>query len=352
MKYKITFILLLTLIVAIGINGIDIAGYFFSDDSLEETVIDRDSVKSNAVYIASPDEISFNPMEIIENVDPETQYDVQSYESVVYGKKVCTAMLEALSGYYDKAEYYSPVGKSIEESICMSSNGYFYLDGYKYLNSEGEARLLDCIISTEDYRIIYINFYSDTEYTPEANDISEGLNKFREYSEKFYANIDDSENIIPPAVDEYYISLMDDEPTYVYTLSDIYKELYQIFKSEAKISNQSNPVEYFWIYSILLSNIYFRDIATVYYDNSDYVEEFYEISAYGALYIIDCISTIFYEIGDSFITDDTEYVAYNGRIYQTIKFNNLYYYSDTLIVIYNINENIVEGFYAPDILHY
>lgn len=348
MKYKIAFILILTLIVAVGINGIDIAGYFFSDDSLEETVIDRNSVKSNAVYIASPDEISFNPMETIETGNNSAYYETQSYSSVVYGKKVCTAILEALSGYYDKAEYYSPIDKSIEESICLSSNGYFYLDGYRYLNSEGDTRLLDCIICSGNYRIIYINFYSDSEYTTETNDISEGLNKFREYSEKFYTNLENIENEIPLTVHEYYYSLMDADPMYVYMLSDIYRELYQIFKSESEISNQSNPVEYFWIYSTLISQIYFRDIATAYYDNSDYVEEFYEISVYGVQYIIENILTVFYETGDSFITDDTEYVAYNGRIYQTIKFNDIHYYFNTLIVIYNISENIVEGFYVPD----
>lgn len=345
---------MLTLIVAVGINGIDIAGYFFSDDSLEETVIDRDSVKSNAVYIASPDEISFNPMEIIKTGDISTYYAEEYYASVAYGKKICSAMLEALSGYYDKAEYSSPISKSIEESISLSDNGYYYLDGYKYLNSQGDIRYLDCILNTGDYRIIYINFYSDAEYTLETNDINDGLNKFREYSEKFYTDLDSTENKIPAAVHEYILSFMDTVSADVYTLtdsytlSDRYKELYEIFNSEAQISNQSNPVEYFWIYSVLLSNIYFRDYSASYYVDSEYVEEFYEASALGVQYIIENVSTVSHEVGDSFITDDTEYVAYNGRIYQTIKFNDLYYYTDTLIVIYNINENIVEGFYAID----
>lgn len=347
-KHKIVFIILLALIIFIGINGVNITEHFLDNTSFNESVIARDSVKSNAIYIASPDEISFDPMETIETGDNSTYYDVQSYSSVVYDKKVCTAILEALSGYYDKAEYYSPIDKSIEESICLSTNGYFYLDGYRYLNSEGDTRLLDCIISSGNYRIIYINFYSDSEYTTETNDISEGLNKFREYSEKFYSNLEYIENEIPLAVNEYNYSLMDTDPVYVYMLSDIYKELYQIFKSESEISNQSNPVEYFWVYSALLSQIYFRDIGTAYYDNSDYVEEFYENSVYGVQYIMENILTVFYEIGDSFITDDTEYVAYNGRIYQTIKFNDIHYYFNTLIVIYNISENIVEGFYVPD----
>lgn len=349
MKYKIIFTLLLTLIIAVGIKGIDIAGYFFSDNSLEETVISRDSVKSSAVYIASPDEISFNPMEIIETGDDPDNYIEPQYPSITSGKHVCAAILEALSSYSRQTQYASAVNYGIYSSLKYSRNDYFYLDKYEYFNPDGELRYLDCIITPTDYRIVYINFYSDKEYDLNADDISKGLKKFQENSGDFYLDADLSDNKYAKIIESLFFS-----GETVESLPNAYKEAFEFFDSVSGYGNIRNPVEYFWFRSFVINTVPFFDKSFYdpdVYEEYDFDQDMYATPAYGTGYIIeiiDCLSATQdeSEFTDTFTTN-AEYVAYNGRIYQTFKLDGIYYYTDTVIVIYNIEEEIIEGFYAP-----
>lgn len=343
MKHKIAFVTLLTLIIAVGISGVNIAGYFFSDSSLEEAVIDRDSVKSNAIYISSPDEISFNPMGIIEINDASSTEDLGSwtYDNVVNAKLVCGTIIESLSGYSEQAEFASPLTNDINNALRLSQNNYFYLDGYKYLNPQGELRYVDCIISPVDYRIIYINFYSSKEYSPNSDDISKGLKNFQKNSEEFYLSINNLyDNKTAALLDSFEL-----RNNTVETLPEAYKEAFGYFDSIS--DGIQNPVEHFWLRSLVLSRVCFYDTSLssgLDYDENPYL---YETPAYGTGYVYELFDTAVYNLGESLFTDSIEYIAYDGRIYQTIDFHDIYYYTNTLVVIYNIEEEIVEGFYAP-----
>lgn len=343
MKSKIIFTLLLAVIIIIGVNGVDIAGKFFDDASVESATIDRNSIKSNALYIASPDEISFNPMEIInsETAIPLVSYlnseATMNYEKAVYNANIYATIIKTLSGYCDTNKYKQAVGASLEDSLMKDGDEYIYVDKFEYLNTEDDKRYVSCIITSFDYSIVYLRFYGDNEKNLDSDDIENGLKRFREYSEIYYKDFYQENEEIDTLYD-YSLEYYDENDDFEEKCSSIYS-LFDKYTSENKYEN---PVKYFWVYSLLISAF---DIDIKYYDeyseeNVDYTSN---ISSTG--YLIDVLSTSSFN-DDTLFIDQAEYVAYDGCIYQTMHFDisNVY---NTIIVIYNIENNVIEGFYAP-----
>lgn len=326
MKGKIAFVLILAVIIAAGIKGVDIAGYFFNDLSLEETIIDRSTVKSNAVYIASPNEISFNPMELVANKveGNQVQRDISSEE-------ICELLIQSMSSYYEKAEYSSPLTLDMYYSFKFSGDKYIYLDKFKYLNPENELRYIDCIIDLNDYSIIYINFYSDAKYDLKSDEIDSGIIKLREYSSIFMNNLSSLETTFEVI---YHADAEYNAPLPIYTIDELrdqYKARFALFDKNYESTNYKSSIEYFWTRSLIPSQVFF-------YNHVINYSESYETTVYSTIKLIE---ELYY------CTYKNEYVAYNGRIYQTINLDGNSNFTDTIIVIYNISEDVIEGFYAP-----
>lgn len=359
-KQRIIFALLLAVITVIGVTGTDIANIFFDSSGLEDTVIERSSVKNSAVYIASPNEISFNPMEIIN--DSDTDYDSSNWTNQAAfdnSKQVCADMVKALSSYDEKAKY-SASDEDMASAIKFSDNKYFYLSKFGYYNPAGELRYVDFIITAFNYSIVYINFYSDTEYDLKSDEINNSLKSFQKNSESFFGSADINKMVedfsgLQNVVSESEYGM--DTGCEISELNLAYEYMYDYFMN-SDLCDTSNPVKYFWQYSMALYFVDFYDDAynTLYFDGSDYIEtetseydnERYITSAYSTVYIYELFdNSVNFSSQQDWLTDSTEYIAYNGRIYQTTKFdNNNYDLTTSLVIIYNIEEDIVEGFYA------
>jgi len=342
MKHKIFFTLLLALIVTIGINGVDIAESFFNDQITEETEIPRDASQSKAVYFASPNEISFHPMDIIKTDALYTKPMGINYDNLEKGKKVCSAIVRALSTYSKTTTYDLPFADNAEQDFKLSSNSYLYLENHMYLNPDGELRYVDCIISVDDYRIVYINFYNSKEYNLDSNDINNSLEKFSSYSINYDRILD------------YAYKIMDEFETttiHAYNLN----ELYEAFMSALSAADfyidkldPINPIEYFWIRSYFLCNVEFEQFSIYNYGYDADYEESYFSSITGTRTHFEILDNMIASYYGKSIEEDFEYVAYNGRIYHTINFEEyFYYYCSSLITIYNIEDDIIEGFYMP-----
>lgn len=348
MKYKIIFSVLLITIIFIGIKGVDITEFFFDDNFTEETVVPRDSVNTRAIYIASPNEISFHPMEAVENAAVVSQSN--------HSASICLALVKYMSEYSEDTTFSSSVSTGMRESFISTDNGFYYLQKFAYYNPANEIRYVDCIITHYDYMIVYIRFYSDEEYQLNSDDINEGLENFRISSEKYYSDLPDHLEKLDELLSSYGLENSAMDISYLDSCYSSFSATFAETYSSKYFS--SNDIEYFWDRSIIPCKIYFwdeydasDDFKDNYYNEygEEYAVERYENSAYSSGYILEAIldySNDTYSHTTEML-DSIEYVAYNGRIYQTIKFDPGYYYMNSIIVIYNIKNNSIEGFYAP-----
>ncbi len=343
-KSNLLFALLLASVLVIGTFGIDIADHFLGSDNLEETVIDR---SGNGLYIASPDEISFNPMEIIRN---NNSYVFMEDSNSTVGKYVCSAILQCLSRGTAGAEYKYPLLESPEKAFKLSSNYYFYLKGYKYINTDGELRYADCIIDQSNYDVIYINFYNGEHYNPGTDKVNKGVDILAEYSKEFYPDFNDGESPIESVYNWAFSGLRTEE-----LIAENVEELPEkalLYYDEVSLESfgvGDNPVELFWANSTLFSGIYFNSMLK---NDLEVLKANRPYDGKGYYSIFNCQSTVApvsmleqaqYEYGDELLTENTEYVAYDGRIYQTINMG----YNKNVNIIYNIEEDTIEGFYFP-----
>lgn len=352
MKYNLIFSFLLVLIMLVGIFAVDVSSKFLIDDTLKESLIEKDSLDTGAIYLSSPNEISFNPMEIVDTFVNSIDLDW------LQDREIVEAMILNMSGYSDKTKYVSPVSKSLLSDLHKSGNGYIYVEKHKYYNTLNEERLMDCIVSVKnDFRIVYINFYNDDEYSVSSEEINDGINEFRNMSEQYYSKLtnddylsynslivdnfsDLGEEISPEdnqeKIDiETLVESIDVGVAPIGEINEVYNIAFNIFDKVAN-NSMSNSVEYFWKRSFVLSSFMYSD----YNDFMDY--EYFKYIG-GTVYINERIL----QDGVSNIKTNTEYVAYNGRIYQTIYFDDLNYQPEKVIVIYNIKDGIIESFYAP-----
>jgi hypothetical protein len=365
LRSKILFTFLLAAIIIIGLNGTDITNRIFGSGDIEQTAISKNSVQSDAVYMSSYDEISFDPMKIIDYKSKMSTFITPS-EDIVFGSPdsspftisdMMGMLIRNISFYSDKTAYAEPADMDIEKMVYVDSNGYFFVEKHKYYNDVHEERYVDMIFDSHSFSIIYLNFYDDTEYNTTYSQIKKGINRLNEYSNSYYDSIIKYENINTWILSSYttnYPNSLDiqEHPNYYFDAStpDSYaKETLEAFISTicrdaniaSKISGGNNPVIKFFMNATAPSLITFMDIITYgekLYDNLNYGEPYTTtFQVWDAYYV-------FYDIlyTDLSPYDKAEYASYNGRIYQTLKTNT----TEKYVIIYNIVTNEIEGFYV------
>ncbi|MBQ8348720.1 MAG: hypothetical protein IJY19_03620 [Ruminococcus sp.] len=377
MKSKILFTFLLVAIAIIGFNGTDIANRIFGISDAEQTAVSKNSIKTDAVYISSYDEISFDPMKIIDYPSRKSTFINQS-EDIVFGfsssspftmSDMIEILIRNISLYSDKTAYAEPADMDISKMIYVDSNGYFFIEKHKYYNTKHEERYVDMIFDSNSFDIIYLNFYDDKEYNPTSAQVQKGISRLQEYSNAYFDSINEYRDIDNWIFHSYNVQHgYDEEPVFHFNAT-LYesKEILAAYISSvcgnantaSKVSGGSNPVIKFFMNVTAPALVTFEDdiaYGEKYNGNINYDEPFIAtiqvLNPYNIFYdVIDSGASSYangeYDIkyGSSSPYDDAEYAPYNGRIYQTIKTN----YSEKYVIIYNIVTNEIEGFYIKPV---
>lgn len=342
-KRNLLFVVLTAVILALGFNGADIIGHFFPSNTAENAVIPRDTSNNTAVYL-NENRQKFNPMSLV----------TKSSQAVNYGnsneiRATAAAMITAMARYSDKSYIFIPAGKDLESSLKFDKSGYIYVEKWQYLNSDKETRFLDCIVWTADMSIAYIRFYSDDDQQLSGTQMNAGLDRLDKYSAEFY----------PYIADQFY------------TLMQLKDEFRQNSSDIPEITDGRDETELFLMFADLADTIRvdhigdtrgvlrciiakydaYRDVV---YDNcgkSDNPLVTYWLPQYGFEDIIT--SQGYAMVGGNKINDlftnlygvwvKPSYSAKDGIIYQTLTAGTY-----EITVIYNVADDLIEGFYFPD----
>lgn len=321
---KTAFVILLAAILLLGYYSVDIAELLTDTSDYEQTKIARDSGASGAIYISSGKDINFDPMSILERPDiyggAYDDLDVQYFDDLV----ICEEMLLQMSRYCKAAEFDEPGAGSIYKDLKISGNGYAYLDRCEYRNTDGEQRCLDCIISLEDYKVVYIRFYSPDETTPETDKINSALNGFKSSSDEFFSPERAWAEMLEKIYAVYWSYRGDTEYESISNKGNLDTEFAIAFDIASATVDTDSPVLSFWLDTMSVSLVEFYDDEEV-------------SSVLGTSYIIGKL------VSDYTVTSPS-YSLYNGSIYQSV-----YLGESRLVTIYNIEGGYVEGFYLePD----
>lgn len=339
-KRNILFVALTALILALGFNGADIIGHFFPSNTAENAVIPRDAANNTAIYL-NENKQKFNPMSLV----------MKSAQRATYGnsneiRATAAAMITAMARYSDKSYIFMPVGKDLESSFRFDKNGYTYVEKWQYLNSARETRFLDCIVYTADMSIAYIRFYSDDEQQLSGTQMNAGLDRLDKYSAEFYPYISDQYYTLMQLKDElrqysyekpddadqtsWYVSVVDNLDTIrVDRIGDADGVLrctvakYDAYRETvyANCGKTDNPLVTYW-----LTQYGFEDIIT----SQGY-------AVVGGNKINDLFNGLYG------VWVKPSYSAKDGIIYQTLTAG-----THEITVIYNVDDDMIEGFYFPD----
>lgn len=330
MKHNLFFALLLALILSVGFYSMDLADKLIESTGQQAVTIARNTEDSRAIYLSENDN-GFDPMSIIK---PLSDGEINSYNAEC--RSVGSSIVEALSNYSDEMRFSDKSVHKLFNAWRISRNNYIYLDHFTYENPAGETRMVDCIIHPYNYRVVYIRYYTDDPVSATPEKISLGLETLDNYSQSFYSSVSGKScNLLD---DIYYDQSSDPEmtederfPWYkTYCPAKNYGELSDAFCSKYNTMkdivsrNYSNtsidtPLVRFWMYPYFIESIRLNEN-----DKTAF-----------------CINYLFDERNKDRI-EVTSYSSLNGRIFQNVDLGN-----QTLIVIYNINEDLIEGFYAP-----
>ncbi|MDE6788106.1 MAG: hypothetical protein K2J47_02130, partial [Ruminococcus sp.] len=333
MKHNIIFIVLTAVILVSGFFAMDIL-QLFNQSTSDETFRSISKGESNAVYLSSERAV-IDPMSIISQSEQEIPNEQRD---------IATAIVSAMSRYNNTT--YIAWGKDtprLYDEWKYGGNDFIYVDKWKYINyGKKSERLLDCIINTKDFSIVYIRFYSEEKHELSSREINRGLEKIGSESSDFYPHMNDIAFIIEDTFNwfretdinnneykdfytigteryEYYY------PNYISVYNNM-KEFVTRYFSDAELYK-------FWLSPLDISN------TTVFY-NTDYpwTDEEYEqayrndgITANPVNYLIE----EFMELSSWF---HPSYSLKDGRIYQTIQLN-----TQKLVVIYSVKEDMIEG---------
>ena len=183
MKHTIAFILLLAVILALGYYSVDSADLFSQNAQLEQTHIPRSQDHNNAVYIAG-EETGFKPMDIIEKPDAATLIPLDDKTI----RNICTAIILVLSCYNENTECPDSFAEAFSDSLNYSNNGYVYTEKFEYENFNGQTRYIDCIFKNDNYRLVYLRFYSPETYELSSDETEAALEAFDKDSTSFYSS--------------------------------------------------------------------------------------------------------------------------------------------------------------------
>lgn len=309
--HSISFILLLAAIMSIGYYSVDLAKFISDKKNIETASISRTYDDDNNPIYLSETENRFDPMKIIDDTTDDT------IDTSI--KQLCSARIAAISKYYPSASFTVPVDNKLVQNLLYSTNGYIYVFGYEYFNEKGEKRLLDCIFDNIEYCIVYIRFYSPDEHEPTPEEISSAMNNLKNYSKDFYDNSEDLLSFVYNNVENIIIDYDEndwqEEPIQDY--NEYYEKIFNI--AEPYIFHPNNPVINFWFHSLIIDTVYIPDY----------------LQFFSAGYLVEAISK-------ASKYPESEYSVYKNCIYQKFNISNY-----NITVIYNINTNQVEGFFAP-----
>lgn len=320
MKHGLTFVIIMALILSLGYYSVDLVGIFSESSRLEHTNLPRSAKDSGAVYI-SGEESSFHPMELVGN----SNFTMSGYYSDSE-LNMSSALVAVMSSCNKQSEMTANDGKRLSEYLKVTDSGYIYAEKFSYVNSSGEERFLDCIL-TGDIRVVYLNFYSQEELNPTPEETESALKTFDSQSVQFYYYV---ENYVAElekdfeaagVIDHIAYKINDSENNFDF-FYNVYMDIY-CFTYNRFIDPQP-PVALFWMSPWYFCNLSF------YNDNVGFY-----LNAYGISHIVEKM------IYTSQISEP-QYTTYQGRIYQSIFFDR-----NELITIYNIHDRCIEGFYAP-----
>ena len=340
MKRNILFVTLTALILALGFYGADIIAHFFPSDTAENAVIARDISSNNAVYLKE-DKQKFNPMSLV----------MKSTNGAPYGnsnetRATAAAMITAMARYNDKSYIFMPTGQELDSSLRFDKQGYIYVEKWQYLNSEKETRYLDCIIWTADMSIAYIRFYSGDSQQLSGTQMNAGLDRLDKYSADFYPYISDQYYTLMQVKDELRLTAYErpedaDETEWAVMADDFVGTVnvdhfgdsdsilrcivakINAFRDEVynNCGKSDNPLVSYW-----LPQYGFEDV----------------ITSNGYAVVGGCkVSDLFLNLYGVWVKPS--YSAKDGIIYQTLTAGTY-----EITVIYNVRDDMIEGFYFPD----
>lgn len=336
MKHNIIFALLTAVILVSGFFTMDIVQYFNKSTS-EESFQSISKGESNAVYLSSEREV-INPTSIITPSEQEI--------SPIY-RDVATNIVRAMSRYNNTTYIAWGTDINLYDAWQYGGDNLIYVDKWKYINyGKKSERLLDCIINTEDFNILYIRFYSEEKHELSTNEINRGLDIISSESAEFYPyvndiaqNIEDTLKYLRDVHEQEYDGVYNSEYIHFYDIGQertAYSDYNYYYNNNNYISSYNNMkefVNYYFsdseLYKFWLSPLDISCIDIIYNDGM------YEntIIAYPVHYLLD-------EFMQLSLWFHPSYSSKDGRIYQSMILN-----TGKLVVIYSVKEDMIEGFY-------
>lgn len=354
MKHNIIFAVLTVAILISGFFAIDIV-QILSNSNNDEDFRGIRKTEDNAVYLSAEREI-INPMASLKKSDKKVSSDKRN---------IATAVVSAMSRY-NKTTYIAwGIDIKLDEAWQDGGNDLIYIDKWKYRNyGRKSERLLDCIINTKDYSIVYIRFYSEEVHELPASDLNTGLEKIRNLSNEFYPNLEviqlnmsDVLNDLKSQPKEWEIDENNEELIYNDYEHEFYDYIGVGYSSNINIIDNIIDREYlekytdmqkfvdfvypnselhkFWLSSIDMCSITIVTHGYVEFPENYIDENIGNITVNPVNFIIN---EFMYEIPQWFTPS---YSTKEGRIYQTITLND----GNKVTVIYSVKEDMVEGFY-------
>ncbi len=368
MRNTIIFTTILIIAIAAGLKLTSVTNRILSKNDDRSTIIDRDDIKSDAVYITPSDNSNFDPFSIIETDTAVPLNYNNSNSGKLFSSDIVETIFRHSSRYSHYTEFARPADKDFQACLYIDSNGMIYVQKYAYYNNYGDLRYVDLIIEDGFFQIIYINFYDDNELKSNSSEIEEAVTNMESYLSSFYDNLANYEpnawiSGIEIPIQEYGEGINIDEKYGIPLRSSMSDEKFTD-RTEAKnaldeefinITDQIYSDEDYTIpnpYSQFIRHLSIPSLIDYLYPYTYYTDEGEAVYTDQYVYMSG-ISNIVYDIcyQDTYRNNSikpSKYFVKNGRIYQVIRENN----SDLFIIIYNPVTQLPEGYlynYADEI---
>lgn len=358
MKNRILFAVLLVMIIVTGLNGTKITSAILNINNVEQSEISRSSVKSGAVYL-SPDEISFDPMSMV-NKEKSKPVSYENGNNIVYGNgsfdicDIIDSLIRNISIYSENAEYFIPDGALIRDSVYAAPNDLYYVEKYKYYNKSLNVRYVDLIISGKDLNIRYIKFYDEQKRSVSYEAVQQEISKLNKMSTDFFSRIykalhndyvftwfyGDSVGLSEAEYPNYYFDSYDNTETHLYDFDGIYdyniccacQEAQNLYMTEGG----DNPMIMFFVIASAADLVSFNHY-DYYYD--EFSRPIYDEPTYEVTISINSAMPFVMECGESSFIDNMEFAAFDGKIYMTSQTGDT-----KKTIIYNVASHEIEGY--------
>ncbi|MBQ3855878.1 MAG: hypothetical protein II762_04225 [Ruminococcus sp.] len=330
MKQNILFAILLAAVLLLGFFSAEAASLLGEDNSGQATVVQRNTGAAGAVYL-SGGEIGFDPMGALHITGGNA---LNTGFVSAFQRSVSTALAQTMSSFRESGQIGDDYARELTKTWQISRDGFIYANHWKYLDTSEKECCMDFIIDPIDFSIVYARFWRDEQQEQEisAQEVNRSLDRLSEYSAVFHADIEVYNDRLNKAYDDYYSKNgYDIAPTdpneiaaYPYITTSDRAEILNILKTRCSLMRSfaeeitDSPMLLYWTYLLGISTVDIENIGTP-----------------GGFY------DLIYSFLDNPELPAKSYSVYKGRIYQTITSGRR-----KLIIIFNIAENCVEGFYV------